>query len=107
MTDARKTLTPQLRTDLGETELVLVDLGAGRNRLGGSALAQVHGQLGDTAPDLDDPTKLKAFFAAIQELTAKESSSPTTTVPTAGSSPHFAKWCSRATPGSPSTSTRW
>jgi phosphoribosylformylglycinamidine synthase len=57
-----------LRTDLGESELVLIDLGGGKNRLGGSALAQVHGQLGDTAPDLDDPAKLKAFFAAIQKL---------------------------------------
>ncbi len=68
VTDARRTLTPQLRTDLGDTELVLVDLGAGRNRLGGSALAQVYGQLGSVAPDLDDPAKLKAFFAAIQKL---------------------------------------
>jgi phosphoribosylformylglycinamidine synthase len=69
-TDARRTLTPQLRTDLGDTELILIDLGAGRNRLGGSALAQVHSQLGDTAPDLDDPAKLAAFFAAIQKLNA-------------------------------------
>ena len=71
VTDVRKTLTPQLRTDAGETELVLVDLGAGRNRLGGSILAQVHSQLGDEAPDLDDPQRLKAFFAAIQELNAQ------------------------------------
>jgi len=70
VTDARRTLTPQLRTDLGETELVLVDLGGGRNRLGGSALAQVHGQLGDAAPDVDEPAKLAAFFAAIQALNA-------------------------------------
>jgi phosphoribosylformylglycinamidine synthase len=66
--DARRTLTPQLRTDLGATELVLVDLGRGRNRLGGSQLAQVYGQLGDEAPDLGDPAALKAFFAAIQSL---------------------------------------
>ncbi len=71
VTDARRALTPQLRTDLGETELVLVDLGGGRNRLGGSALAQVHGQLGDEAPDLDDPAKLAAFFAAVQSLNAE------------------------------------
>jgi phosphoribosylformylglycinamidine synthase len=70
VTDARRTLTPQLRSDLGETELVLIDLGSGKNRLGGSALAQVHAQLGDVAPDLDDPQKLKAFFAAIQSLNA-------------------------------------
>ncbi|MGD9954263.1 MAG: phosphoribosylformylglycinamidine synthase, partial [Burkholderiales bacterium] len=71
VTDARRALTPQLRTDLGETELVLVDLGGGRNRLGGSALAQVHGQLGDEAPDLDEPAKLAAFFAAVQSLNAE------------------------------------
>jgi phosphoribosylformylglycinamidine synthase len=66
--DARRTLTPQLRTDRGPTELVLVDLGRGQNRLGGSILAQVYGQIGDRAPDLDDPAALKAFFAAMQGL---------------------------------------
>jgi phosphoribosylformylglycinamidine synthase len=70
VTDARRTLTPQLRTDAGDTELVLVDLGAGSNRLGGSALAQVHGHVGDSAPDLHDPAKLKSFFKAVQELNA-------------------------------------
>jgi phosphoribosylformylglycinamidine synthase len=67
MEDARATLTPQLRTDCGETELVLVDLGQGKNRLGGSILAQVFSQLGDQAPDAD-PRLVKAFFQAIQEL---------------------------------------
>ena len=66
--DARKTLTPQLRTDLGETKLILIDLGKGRNRMGGSALAQVYGQVGDIAPDVDDASRLKMFFAAIQNL---------------------------------------
>ena len=70
VTDARRTLTPQLRTDAGETELVLVDLGGGSNRLGGSALAQVHGQVGNAAPDVQDPAKLAAFFEAIQQLNA-------------------------------------
>jgi len=70
VTDVRRTLTPQLRLDLGETELVLVDLGSGRNRLGGSALAQVYGQVGNAAPDVDDPAKLRAFFGAIQSLNA-------------------------------------
>jgi phosphoribosylformylglycinamidine synthase len=55
---------------VGETALLLVDLGAGKNRLGGSALAQVFGQLGDVPPDLDDPARLKGFFAAIQELSS-------------------------------------
>ncbi|NCA72052.1 MAG: phosphoribosylformylglycinamidine synthase [Sphingobacteriia bacterium] len=66
--DARMTLTPQLRTDQGDTDLILIDLGQGRNRLGGSCFAQVHGQLGDRGPDLDDPDRLKRFFLAIQEL---------------------------------------
>ena len=66
--DARKTLTPQLRTDLGETLLILIDLGNGKNRMGGSSLAQVYGKLGDSAPDVDDPAQLKAFFTQIQCL---------------------------------------
>jgi len=66
--DVRKTLTPQLRTDLGESELILIDLGNGRNRMGGSALAQVYKQLGNAVPDVDQPAQLKAFFAAIQQL---------------------------------------
>jgi phosphoribosylformylglycinamidine synthase len=66
--DAAKTLTPQLRTNAGETELLLIDLGRGRNRLGGSALAQVHGNLGNECPDCDDPALLKGLFAAIQQL---------------------------------------
>ena len=43
--DARATLTPRLRTDAGDTELLLIDLGAGKNRLGGSILAQVYSQV--------------------------------------------------------------
>jgi len=66
--DIRRTLTPQLRTDSGETELVLLDLGRGRNRLGGSILAQVFGQCGDQAPDLQEPKLLADFFTAIQAL---------------------------------------
>ncbi|MCB5187014.1 phosphoribosylformylglycinamidine synthase [Methylobacillus caricis] len=66
--DARKTLTPQLRTDLGDTKLLLIDLGAGKNRLGGSALAQVYGTVGNVAPDVDDDASLKAFFDGVQKL---------------------------------------
>ena len=65
--DARKTLTPQLRTD-AESSLILIDLGNGKNRMGGSSLAQVYGQLGDTTPDVDSPAQLKTFFAEIQRL---------------------------------------
>lgn len=69
--DTRRTLTPQLKTDCGETELILIDLGNGKNRLGGSALAQVFKQLGDDAPDisgLEGATKLKAFFKVVQYM---------------------------------------
>ena len=68
VTDARRTLTPQLRLDCGNTVLVLLDLGAGKNRLGGSALAQVYAQLGSVAPDLDSPSQLAQFFATVQTL---------------------------------------
>jgi len=66
--DVRGTLTPRLRTDAGETELVLIDLGQGRNRLGGSILAQVHSKFGTEVPDLDEPKLLKGFFSTIQKL---------------------------------------
>lgn len=66
--DVRNTLTPQLRTDIGETQLILIDLGQGKNRMGASALAQVYKQLGDQCPDLDDADLLKHFFAGIQAL---------------------------------------
>ncbi|CAN5362922.1 phosphoribosylformylglycinamidine synthase [soil metagenome] len=66
--DVRRTLTPQLRLNRGKTSLLLIDLGAGRDRLGGSCLAQVLEKPGGTPADLDDPTRLRAFFAAIQSL---------------------------------------
>ena len=66
--DIRKTLTPQLRTDKGDTRLLLIDLGFGQNRLGASCLAQVYNQIGNVAPDLDSPDYLKGFFNAIQQL---------------------------------------
>ncbi len=68
--DVRCTLTPQLRTDQGATDLVLIDLGRGNNRLGGSALAQVYKQIGRTPPDLDDPALLRGLFDAVQQLNA-------------------------------------
>ena len=68
--DIRKTLTPQLRLDKGETDLIVIDLGRGKNRMGGSILAQVNGQIGRAAPDVDDAEDLKAFFAVIQGLNA-------------------------------------
>jgi phosphoribosylformylglycinamidine synthase len=71
VTDVRQSLTPQLRTDLGDTALILVDLGAGRNRMGGSVLAQVMQQIGNQVPDVDNPEQLKAFFHAVQRLNSE------------------------------------
>jgi len=68
VTDVRRALTPQLQTDKGDTALILIDLGRGKNRLGASILAQVTQQLGDSVPDVDSPQDLKAFFVAIQQL---------------------------------------
>ncbi|QRM19855.1 phosphoribosylformylglycinamidine synthase [Dechloromonas sp. TW-R-39-2] len=64
--DVRKTKTPQLAVDQGETELLLLDLG--QNRLGGSCLAQVYNATGSDAPDVDEPAKLKGLFDAVQKL---------------------------------------
>jgi phosphoribosylformylglycinamidine synthase len=66
--DVRRSLTPQLRLDAGDTALILIDLGRGKNRLGASALAQVTQQLGDEVPDVDSAADLKGFFGAIQQL---------------------------------------
>lgn len=70
--DVRLCVTPQLQSDAGSTELLLVDLGNARNRLGGSALAQVYASVGNCAPDLDQPEQLKAFANAIQQLMVKQ-----------------------------------
>ena len=71
--DVRKTLTPllKLKTQDGatlDTELILIDLGRGKNRMAGSILAQVLNQSGKTAPNLDHPEDLKNLAAAIIEL---------------------------------------
>jgi phosphoribosylformylglycinamidine synthase len=71
--DINKTLTPQLCNIQDEdSTLILLDLGAGKNRLGGSVLAQVYNQLGDDCPDLDQAELLKAFFDAIQTLNTQD-----------------------------------
>lgn len=64
--DVRRTLTPLLETG-PETSIYLLDLSAGRNRLGGSALAQVFNQLGNEPADCDDPERLKRFAGFIIE----------------------------------------
>ncbi|HUJ63335.1 MAG TPA: phosphoribosylformylglycinamidine synthase [Kofleriaceae bacterium] len=67
--DVRLAVTPELRG--GGRELLLIDLGGGRARLGGSALAQCYGQLGDAPPDVDDVRALGRFYDAIQALIAE------------------------------------
>ncbi|ANB13702.1 phosphoribosylformylglycinamidine synthase [Sugiyamaella lignohabitans] len=68
--DVRRTWTPQLERIEG-SKLVLVDLGAGKNRLGGSAVAQVYGQIGNEAPDVDAKL-LKSFLHALETLHKKD-----------------------------------
>ncbi len=71
--DVRGTFTPTLaRPAEGSTSLWLIDLGGGRNRLGGSALAQVYGELGSEPADLDDPQRLLALAAAVKALRAAD-----------------------------------
>lgn len=70
--DVRKTITPQLRTDKGDTSLVLIDLGNGKNRLGATALAQVYKQLGDKPADVDNAAQLKGFYEGVQALVAND-----------------------------------
>ncbi|MCR0996709.1 phosphoribosylformylglycinamidine synthase [Serratia rubidaea] len=69
--DVRHTVTPQLRTDKGETELLLIDLGNGHNALGATALAQVYRQLGDKPADVRNVEQLAGFFNAMQQLVAE------------------------------------
>ncbi|WP_456867176.1 phosphoribosylformylglycinamidine synthase [Ewingella americana] len=69
--DVRSTVTPQLRTDKGDTALLLVDLGLGHNALGATALAQVYRQLGDKPADVRSAEQLGGFFNAMQALVAE------------------------------------
>jgi phosphoribosylformylglycinamidine synthase len=66
--DARRTMTPVLDAHAGPSLLLLIDLGAGRDRIGGACVAQVYGAVGEVAPDLDDALRLVSFFTAIREL---------------------------------------
>ncbi|MEK2601974.1 phosphoribosylformylglycinamidine synthase [Burkholderia arboris] len=72
--DVRRHLTPQLRrvVDAGDSVLIAIDLGRGKNRMGGSIFAQVTQQVGDTTPDVDDAEDLKRFFNAIQSLNTQD-----------------------------------
>ena len=68
VTDVRRSLTPELRLDAGDSVILLVDLGRGKNRLGASILAQCYGELGDTAPDVERAADLAALFDTVQQL---------------------------------------
>jgi phosphoribosylformylglycinamidine synthase len=68
VSDVRATLTPQLRTDAGDTVLIAIDLGRGKNRMGASVLTHVMQQIGNRTPDVDSADDLKGFFKAIQRL---------------------------------------
>jgi phosphoribosylformylglycinamidine synthase len=65
--DVRTQITPLLDTTI-DSELLLIDLGLGKNRMGGSCLAQVYNQIGKIAPNLDDATLFKNFFTTINQL---------------------------------------
>ncbi len=65
--DVRKTVTPQL-VKTPDTVLLLADIGKSKNRLGASVFAQVHGQIGNECPDVDDVIEFKALISSLQEL---------------------------------------
>jgi phosphoribosylformylglycinamidine synthase len=69
--DVRGTFTPQLDAQEGDTSLLLIDLGEGRNRMGGSVLGQVLDQFGDSVPDLEDPQSLVSLVKVVNALRAK------------------------------------
>ena len=68
VSDVRRCVTPQLRLDHGPTSLICVDFGGRKNRLGGSALAQVFGVIGSEPPDLEEPELLRGLAAALHSL---------------------------------------
>ena len=68
LSDVRGTLTPQLDAHTDDTTLVLIDLGHGQNRMGGSILGQVLSQPGQEVPDLDDPQDLVRLYKAVNQL---------------------------------------
>ena len=66
--DIRQSLTPQLQKPEQETVLIFIDLARGKQRLGGSCLAQVYGQIGNACPNLEQPQDMIDFFQTIQLL---------------------------------------
>ncbi|MGV7960610.1 phosphoribosylformylglycinamidine synthase [Photorhabdus tasmaniensis] len=69
--DVRRTVTPELSTD-DDNALLLIDLGQGKNTLGGTALAQVYRQLGNKTADVRSAEQLAGFFNAVQQLIAEQ-----------------------------------
>jgi phosphoribosylformylglycinamidine synthase len=69
--DITKVVTPDIKRP-GESKILFIDLGMGKNRLGGSALAQCYNQIGNESPDVDDAGLLKRSFIAIQELISED-----------------------------------
>jgi len=68
--DVRRHATPDLKRG-GDTRLLLVDLGRGQNRLGGSCLAQVYNQIGNEAPDVEAGA-VRGLYEAVQTLLAQD-----------------------------------
>lgn len=66
--DVTKTVTPDLKVTGGSTKLLLIDLGGGKARLGGSSLAQVYNQIGNDSPDMETFSVLKSAFLVTQDL---------------------------------------
>lgn len=69
--DVRKTVTPELK-NVEDSVLLFIDLGFGKARMGGSAFGQVYNNMSGDAPDLDDTSRLKAFYNVIQQLVAED-----------------------------------
>ena len=69
--DITKVVTPDIKRP-GQSRLIFIDIANGKARLGGSALAQVYGQIGNESPDVDDPETLKRAFQAIQKLISED-----------------------------------
>ncbi len=66
MKDIRKVVRPDIKQ--AGSVLLFIDLGNGKNRLGGTALAQTLDHLGNEPPDMDDPALVRECFLAVQEL---------------------------------------
>ncbi|KAI0019656.1 phosphoribosylformylglycinamidin [Xylariomycetidae sp. FL0641] len=68
--DVRRTWTPQLRSveEVGESVLMFVDLAKGKKAMGGSALAQSLGYVGNEVPDCRDVDLISDYFDALSQL---------------------------------------